>query len=427
MLCLAGLLAGQTVLAQTLELSDTGVRVDGIAAVVNDGVVLLSELDEQTILIVNRLREENTPLPPMNILREQILERLIVTQIQLQRAKRAGIDVPDDMLNRALADVARRNGVTLSQLPALLEQDGVQYSSYRKEMREQLTMERLRQVDVVSRIGVSPRELEDYLAREENNSYRYNRYKVSHILISVSSAATPEELQEAQDTVDKIYAELQNGGDFAQLAVSYSNAQNALEGGAMDWRRGDELPSLFAGVVPEMEAGTVAEPLRSSSGFHVVRLDQVEGNEPVMESQTKARHILMKENELMDADIVKQKLNDIRDQILAGDDFGAIAKAVSEDPGSAVDGGDLGWAGPNTFVPIFESTMNSLEIDEISEPFESSFGWHILQVLDRRVHDTTEDVRRQNAMLSIRNSKVEEETELWVRQIRDEAFVEIRI
>jgi peptidyl-prolyl cis-trans isomerase SurA len=416
-----------TVYAQSLELSDTGVKIDGIAAVVNDGVVLQSELDEQTILIVNRLRQENTPLPPMNILREQILERLVISQIQLQRAQRAGITIPDEMLNRALSDIARRNGTTLSALPDLLAKDGVDYGSYRKEMREQLTIERLRQRDVISRIGVTPRELEDYLERQSGTANRNHRYKVSHIMISMPAATNPEELKDATTKTWDIYDQLQNGADFSQMAVTYSDAQTALEGGSMGWRNGDALPTLFADIVPTMQVGEIAEPIRSSSGFHIIRLDETEGNEPIIEDQTQARHILIKTNEIMDDDIVKQKLTDIRIEIIEDGDFAAIAIAVSEDPGSAINGGDLGWAGPGMFVPEFEETMNSMEIGEISEPFQSSFGWHIIQVVDRRVHDTTEDVRRQQAMMAIRDSKVAEETELWVRQIRDEAFVDYRI
>jgi len=413
--------------AQTLDLSDTGQKLDGIAAIVNDGVVLQSELENQTAMIVARLRAENTPLPPFDILQQQILESLVIKEIQLQRAERAGIRVPDEILNRAMSDIARRNGISLAELPELLEQDGMSYILYRSEMREQMIIERLRQRDVISRIGVNPRELQDYMAREEGAAYLNNRYKVSHILISVPAAASPEELEAATDEARDLYDQLQNGADFAQLAVAYSDAQTALAGGSMGWRDGNALPTLFAEFVPVMQKGEISLPVRTNSGIHIMKLDDVEGNEPVMENQTHARHILMETNELMDDEIVQQKLTEIRASILEGDDFAAIAKAVSEDPGSAVEGGDLGWVGPGVFVPIFEETMNSLAIDEISEPVQSPFGWHIIQVLERRVHDTTEDVRKQRAMMAIRESKLAEETELWVRQIRDEAFVEYRI
>jgi len=414
-------------LSQNLDLSDTGVLLDGVAAVVNDGVVLLSELDEQTQLIVQRLREENTTLPPRDVLIPQILERLVISELQLQRAAQGGITVPDSMLNRALADVARRNGTTLSQLPQLLAADGIDYNAYRKEMRQQLIMEQLRQREVISRISVTPRELEEHLEREQGSSYRDKRFKISHILISVPSAATPEDITAAEKEAQELYLRIQDGEDFAKLAVAYSDAQNALEGGSIGWREGDSLPTLFATVVPELSAGQTAAPVRSASGFHLVRLEAVEGNERIMEKQVRARHILLKPNEIMDDAVIEQRLKDMRESILNGDDFGAIAKAVSEDPGSAIEGGDLGWAGPGTFVPEFEQVMASLEIDEISAPFQSPFGWHIIQLLERRVHDTTDDVRQQRAIMAIRESKLAEETELWVRQMRDEAFVEYRL
>ncbi len=412
---------------QTLDLSDTGVLLDGIAAIVNDGVVLLSELQEQSTLIIQRLRQENTELPPQDVLTAQILERLVINELQVQRAAMAGITAPDSMLNRALADVARRNGTTLSQLPQLLAADGIDYNAYRREMRQQLIVEQLRQREVISRINVTPRELEEYLEREEGAAYRYMRYKISHILVSISAASTPEEINQAETEARELYERILDGEDFAQLAVAYSDAQNALEGGSMGWRDGDSLPTLFAGVVPDLQAGETSPPVRSASGFHLIRVEDVQGNERIMENQVRARHILLKPNEIMDDAVIEQRLQEIRTDIIDGDDFGAIAKAVSEDPGSAVEGGDLGWSGPGSFVPEFEQVLNQLDVDEISAPFRSPFGWHIVQLLERRVHDTTDDVRQERAIMAIRESKLAEETELWIRQMRDEAFVEYRL
>jgi peptidyl-prolyl cis-trans isomerase SurA len=309
----------------------------------------------------------------------------------------------------------------------LLARDGVDYDTYRKEMRQQLIMEQLRQRDVVSRIGVTPRELQEYLERERDVADRYNRYKISHILIAMPAAASPEEVDAAEAKARDIYDQYQSGANFEQLAIAYSDAQNALEGGAIGWREGEALPTVFANVVPKLEVNQVSQPIRSPSGFHLVRLDGVEGNEPVLQDQVHARHILLKTNEIMDDAVVSQKLADIRRDIIAGDDFAAIAKAVSEDPGSAIEGGDLGWTGPGVFVPEFETVVNSLQPDEISEPFKSPFGWHIIQLLERRVHDATADVEEQRAIMAIRESKLAEETELWLRQMRDEAFVEYRL
>ncbi len=420
-LSLAGIHAA---VAQNLDLSDTGQLLDGIAAIVKDGVVLKSELALQAALIQQRLMAGNTQLPPPDVLAGQVLERLVIIRLQLQRADRLGVDITDEALNMALADVARRNNVSLTQLPELLAEDGVDYTGYRSEMREQLVIEQLRQRDVMSRIVVTPRELEDYLDRQEGKAHINQEFRLSHILVSVSATATPEEVDEGLDQALEIYDRLQAGGDFAELAVSYSDGQSALEGGTIGWRRGDQLPTLFADIVPGMQAGQFSEPVRSASGYHLIKLDEVRGGEIIIEDQTHLRHVLIVPNEILDDENARQRLIMIREQIIEGDDFEAIATVVSEDPGSAANGGDLGWNGPDSFVPEFQAVVKSLEVGELSEPFRSPFGWHIVEVLGRRQHDTTEDVQRQQALMALRMSKLEEETELWVRRLRDEAFVE---
>ena len=420
-LSLAGIHA---TVAQNLDLSDTGQLLDGIAAIVNDGVVLKSELALQAALIQQRLMAENTQLPPPDVLAGQVLERLVIMRLQLQRADRLGVEITDEGLNMALADVARRNNVSLTQLPELLAEDGVDYTGYRSEMREQLVIEQLRQRDVMSRIVVTPRELEDYLDRQEGKAHINQDFRLSHILVSVSATATPEEVDEGLAQALEIYERLQAGGDFAELAVSYSDGQSALEGGTIGWRSGDQLPTLFADIVPGMQAGQFSEPVRSASGYHLIKLDEVRGGEIIIEDQTHLRHILIVPNEVLDDESARQRLIMIREQIIEGDDFEAIATVVSEDPGSAANGGDLGWNGPDSFAPEFQAVVKSLEIGELSEPFRSPFGWHIAEVLGRRQHDTTEDVQRQQALMALRMSKLEEETELWVRRLRDEAFVE---
>ena len=426
-LILACFLSPPAVLAQNLELSDTGELLDSIAAVVNDGVVLTSELKIELQRIVSRLESQGTQVPPMNQLAPQILERLVIKRIQLQRAERIGMQIPDETLNLALADIAERNGVSLSDLPTMLAQEGIDYATYRMEMRDQLIVEQLRQRDVIGSINVTPRELEDYLERQEGRASSNVEFKISHILISTSVTADPENVATAEKQAWEMFERTTNGEPFNELAIAYSDGQHALDGGDMGWRKGEELPTLFADIVPGLELGQVSEPIRSASGFHLVRLDDRRGAEPVMESQTHARHILISVNEILDDEAARQKLTEIRQQILGGDDFEAVAKVVSEDPGSAINGGDLGWNGPDVFVPEFQAVCDRLDIDEISEPFNSNFGWHIIQLLDRRVHDTTDEVMRREAMMAIRNSKLNEETELWARRLRDQAFVEYRL
>ena len=426
-LALACCLSPPTTLAQNMELSDTGELLDSIAAVVNDGVVLTSELKIEIQQIVARLEAQGTQVPPMSQLAPQILERLVIRRIQLQRAERIGMQIPDETLNIALADIAERNGVSLSDLPDMLRREGIDYANYRMEMRDQLTVEQLRQRDVIGSINVTPRELEDYLERQAGRANRNVEFKLSHILISTSANADPENVATAEKRAWEIYERASNGEPFVELAIAYSDGQQALDGGDMGWRKGEELPTLFADIVPGLEIGQVGEPIRSASGFHLVRLDDRRGAEPIMESQTRARHILITANEIFDDEAVRQKLTEIRQQIIDGDSFEAVAKVVSEDPGSAINGGDLGWNGPDMFVPEFQAVCDQLEIDEISEPFRSNFGWHVIQLLDRRVHDTTDEVMHQEAMMAIRNSKLNEETELWARRLRDQAFVEYRL
>jgi peptidyl-prolyl cis-trans isomerase SurA len=413
--------------SQTLELSSTGELLDGIAAIVNDGVVLKSELQLEVQRIAARLQAQGTQMPPINQIASQVLERLVISQIQLQRAERIGIRVPDETLNVALANVAERNGLTLSELPQMLRQEGIDYQTYRREMREQLTIEQLRQRDVVTRINITPRELDEFVEQQAGRAFTNEEFKLSHILISTSATATADEIAAAEAQILDIHERAKNGESFAQLAIAYSDAQSALEGGDMGWRKGSELPTLFADVVPGLQANEVSEPIRSASGFNLVRVDERKGTGPILENQTRARHILVTTNEVLDDEAARQKLLEIREQIANGDSFEAVAKVVSEDPGSAVNGGDLGWNGPGAFVPEFQAMCDTLKIDELSQPFKSPFGWHVIQVLDRRVHDTTEEVQRQNAIMAIRNSKLGEETELWMRRLRDQAFVEYRM
>jgi len=428
-LSLAFTLAGLATVAQaqTRELSSSGELLDSIVALVNDGIVLRSELQAETDSIVARLQKQGTQLPPAPVLQRQVLDRLIIEQLQLQRAEKVGIKVSDETLNQALANIAQRNNVPLAELPALLAREGVDYATYRRELRQQITIDQLRQRDVLQRINVSPKEVDAYLARQEGKASLREEFLISHILIAAPSSATPEQILAAEKLVDDLYKRLQAGEDFAKLAVAYSSGQQALEGGSLGWRKGSELPSLFADVAPGLSKGQVAEPVRNASGFHLIKLDDRRGGDAVMEKQTRARHILLTTNEVLDDGSARDKLKEIRERILGGEDFAAVAKAVSEDPQSALEGGDLGWTGPGNFVPAFEEQLNELEIDEISAPIKTQFGWHIIQVRERRVYDATGDKQRQEAILAIRNSKLGDEVDIWTRRLRDEAFVEYRL
>jgi peptidyl-prolyl cis-trans isomerase SurA len=421
--------------AQTRELGASGILLDGVAAVVDEGVVLKSELQERTQIVLNNLRqaqaelppEQRRPLPPVAVIERQVLDQLILRQIQLQRAQRFGIEVNDEMINQALAQIAQGFGLTLGQLPAALASEGINYATYRQDSREELILEQLERREVMSRIAIAPREMNLCLARLEANASEEIDYNVSHILISLSAAAAADEVSAAEQRAQDVMQRLEAGEDFAQVAIAYSDSQDALEGGALGWRKGGQLPTLFGDVVTDMKPGQISSVLRSSSGFHIVRLNETRGTEPVMVDRFRARHILLQTNELLDDDAVQQKMRGIRDQIVGGDDFATVAQAVSEDSVSAVDGGDLGWIEPGQFVPEFERELAQLDIGELSQPFRTRFGWHIAEVTERRSFDTTEEIKQQRCATEIRASKAEEERELWLRRIRDEAFVEILI
>ena len=410
------------------QLSESGTFIDGIAAVVNEGVVLRSELDRQQDLIIVRATEQQLQLPPAHILREQVLERLILEEIQMQRAARVGVQVSDQMLNSAIAQIAENAGVPFEDLPAEMERDGVDYGEYRADMRRQMIMEQLRRIDVVNRISVSPRELEQCVADLEDNAVVNSRYNLSHIFISVSGSATAEEYAEAETEAQEVYSALQGFADFGELAIRHSDGDTALEGGSLGWRPGDQLPTLFFDVVGDMDEGEVSEPIRAVSGYHLVKVNAIEGvNQQSTVDQTFVRHILITPDQIIDDETAKQRLEDARERITAGEEFGEVAKLLSDDPGSANSGGEMGWTSPGTFVPEFEEVADQSDLGVVSEPFRTRFGWHILEVMERRVYDNTEDLKETNCVQRVRNGKVNNEAEIWTRRIRDEAYVETRI
>lgn len=410
------------------ELSDTGEFIDGIAAIVNEGVVLKSQLRDEMAGIIKRAGKEKLQLPPADVLRDQVLERLILTEIQLQRANRIGLQISDQMLNESIARIAQSNNVAFEDLPRLLAADGVEYADFRRSLRDELTLDQLRRIDVGQRISVSPREIEQCLADLEGNVAVNSEYNLSHILISMTESANADEVAKAQAQARDIYEQIKNGADFGEMAVRHSDAQTALEGGTLGWMKGAQIPTLYADVAVDLQAGGVSEPFRSASSFHIVKVNDLRSADQRSEvNQVKVRHILITPNEIIDDETAQQRLEEALDKIQNGEDFAELAKLLSDDPGSANSGGDMGWTDPGTFVPEFDEVVNNTEIGVISEAFRSRFGWHIVEVLDRRVYDNTEDLKESNCDLRIRNSKMDEETQTWVRRLRDEAFVDNRI
>ena len=409
---------------QTRDLGGTGEFMDSIAAIVNDGVVLRSEVETQLGMIIATLEKQGGQIPPVNTIREEVLERLIVQRLQLQRADRYGIRVSDEALNAAIANVAKNNDVSFEEFPKILDKEGINYNDYRNELRQQITIEQLRQREVISRIAVSESELDNYLIFQKDQDRLNYEYDLSHILIPVSSRAGDGEINNKQDLINELYEEIIDGKDFDDVAVEFSKGQQALSGGRLGWLKGEQLPDVFVRVASELKNGELSLPFETSSGFHLIKLNAVKGNEPILEEQIKVRHILIKTNEVLDDSAAEEKLKTIRQQIIDEGNFGAVAAAVSEDSGSAQDGGDMGWATRNFFVPEFEEIAYSLEENEISQPFRSRYGWHIIEYLGKRIFDNTEEIQKRKAISSIRNSKLSSEIEIWASELRDEAFVE---
>jgi len=411
------------------ELSTNGVLLDKVVAVVNDGVVLQSELDQQMKDIEGRLRAQKVALPPEDVLRSQVLDRLVLDEIQAQHADHAGIKVSDEQVNAALADIASRQNVTLAQLPERLAVDGIDYTTYRADLKREIALQVLRQRDVVARIIITPHELDQYLEHQKKTATASNEYNVSHILIALPQDAKPAQLQAAMKLAHDIDDRARNGEDFGKLAVTYSQSETALDGGALGWRRGTELPTFLADAIARMKSGDVSDVMQTPSGFHIVKLNDTRSTGgPQIIQQLHLRHILLKPTEIEDDATVQQRLARWREQILSGkEEFAVFAKTYSQDPGSAINGGDLGWEEPSTFVPEFAKVAQSLKENEVSTPFRTQFGWHIVQMLGRRDFDNTDEAAREKAYSAMRDSRLEEATELWLQQIREESYVELRL
>jgi peptidyl-prolyl cis-trans isomerase SurA len=414
---IVGLMLATNVWAQSL---------DRIVAVVNDEVILESDLQDMEQTVRQQIRQRDAAMPPSDVLRKQVLERLIMQRLQIQEADKVGIRVGDDALNAALKQIADNNQLTLRQFRDVLEEDGYDFSLFRETIRDEMIISRLRKSQVEDRVVVSDREVDNFLATQKVQEGGQVQYELQHILISLPEAAAPEEVQSAQEKLEKVQKLLNEGGDFAQIAAGYSDGQNALEGGELGWRKQGELPSLFADVVPTLGIGEVSQPLRSGSGFHLVRVKDKKSEDVHLVKQTLSSHILIKTNELTTDEEAKKRLETLRERLANGEDFAELARANSDDTGSAIDGGSLGWVSPGVMVPEFEEKMNSLAVGEMSDVFQSRFGWHLIKVFDRREENMAEEYQRGKAREQIRQRKIDEEMETWLRSMRDEAYVEYR-
>jgi peptidyl-prolyl cis-trans isomerase SurA len=422
------LLAAPVVIAD--ELSETGEFLDGVVAIVNEGVVLKSQFDAQLKLIKANAAAQGIALPPEDILNEQILERLIVTEIQMQRAERIGLveQISDQYVNSSIQRIADQNNIPFEDMPAMLAQDGVDYAEFRESLREELTLNELKGIEVTRNIRVSEREIEQCIIDLENNVVVNSDWQLSHILLTIPESSSTEAAAEIQRIADDIYVRLQDSADFRELAARFSEGSTALEGGSLGWLKGQQIPSIFTEVLQDLKVGDITPPFRTPNSIHIVKVDNLRSAIERSEiNQTKIRHILISPNAIIDDATAKQRLEDAVEKIHGGEDFGEQAKLLSDDPGSANLGGDLGWAETTTFAPEFRDAADNAELNVVSEPFRTQFGWHVLEVLERRVYDNTEEIKERNCIGRIRASKQEAETLLWMQRMRDEAFVDLRI
>ncbi|MBF2760492.1 MAG: peptidylprolyl isomerase [Ectothiorhodospiraceae bacterium AqS1] len=407
--------------------SDPLEKLNRIVAIVNDEVILLSELDRRLDAIRREMRRSGNPPPPDSNLIRQVLDRMILTRLQLQLARLAEIRIDDEQLNRAVLRIAEQNRMSLRGLRDNLRREGLSFSEFRENLREDILISEIRRREVEPQINISGRDIDLYLSSMRNRKPENEIYRVRHLLIAISEDAAPDKVEKARMRMIDIIEKIRGGASFSQMAASHSDGQQALQGGDLGWRKAAELPALISDIVPSLEVGGISEIIRSPSGFHIVSLvDKRSDNLHIVE-QTRARHILVTPDELTDDASARQQLTVLREQILAGADFEGLARARSDDVSSASKGGDLGWINPGETEPEFEQVMLSLNEDEISAPFQSRFGWHIVQVLERREHDDTEAALRAEAQRNLRQRKFEEVLELWLRRIRDEAYVEYRL
>lgn len=410
----------------TAAVSEEAQDLDSIVAVVNDDIIVRSELETRIDQLSAEIAQRGTSLPPRHILERQVLERLILIKLQLEAADRAGITVDDSILATAVSNIAAENNMSLDQFRRAVEAEGIGFQQFREEIRSQITISRLHNQQVTSRIMVTDQELKSFLDKDGVMDGR-DEYHLLHILIATPEGASPQEIATAQRKAQGLVSQLRSGSDFRETALAESDGRQALEGGDLGWRKTNELPSFFTDILGDMERGEISDPIRNASGFHIIKLEDYTGSQRHIITQTHARHILVRTDEITSDEDARIRLEQLKQRIDGGDDFAALARSHSNDKGSAIKGGDLGWLNPGDTVPAFEEQMNRLSLGEVSQPFQSQFGWHIVQVLERRKHDNTTEVLRTKARNIIRERKAAEETELYLRRLRDEAYVEIRL
>lgn len=398
--------------------------IDSIVALVEEDVILRSELDSAIQSIIDRIRAQGGGLPPQNLIEKQVLERLVLRKLQVQRALRTGIRVSDADIDQAMVSLAQQNGLTISELRQAIEADGEDYAEFRVSVGEEILTERLRQRVINSMDPVSETEIDILLVSED---FAGGEYDISHILVGLPDGATPRQIEAAAKRIDEIRQELEGGMEFAGAAISFSEAQDALEGGHVGWRDLNSMPREFAEVIRDLKAGQYTQPIRSPAGFHIVRVNDFRERRQVVVDEYRANHIMVETNELVTPRDAMEEIRDLRQRLMNGENFGELAREHSDDITSANIGGDMGWFRPEAYGDRFKATLEALEDGEISEPFQSPNGWHVVQRIGHREMDITEEAMRNLARQTIMQRRADSEVEDFLRQLREEAFVEIRL
>jgi len=401
--------------------------LDRIVAVVNNEVITRGDLDDRTRFVALQLKQQGTPPPPQEALERQTLERLIASRVQLQFAKETGLRVDDGELDRAIQRIARENKITVQSLQATLEKDGVPFPKFREDIRDEIILARLREREVENRIVVTDSEIDNFINTQQAQTERGEEYNLSHILVTVPENASPEQIEVRRGRAEQALEQLKAGADFRQIAASFSEAPDALQGGGMGWREAVRLPELYLDTVKTLKPGALSSVLRSANGFHILKLNERRGSAgPVIVRQTRARHILIRTNELVPEAEARRRLMSLKERLENKADFAQLARQYSED-GSNAKGGDLGWLSPGDTVPEFERAMNALNPGDISEPVQTPFGWHLIQVQERRNEDMSRERLRLDARKALHARKSDESYQEWARQMRDQAYVEYRL
>ncbi len=398
--------------------------LDRVVAIVDDDIIVESELSQRMESV--RVQNRDKDMPDSAALREQVLERMITESVQLQMADRAGIRISESQLNDAMSRIAGQNNMTLGEFQQAMVKEGVSFNFAREQIRNEMRISRVQQYQVGERIEITDQDIDYFLASDIGRIASAAEYRLRHILISVRSGAAPQEYKEAESKADKLVAALRDGADFGKTAMAESQGRTALNGGDMGWRKDAQLPSIFADIAPEMSVGDISDPIRTASGFHIIKLEDKRGGNSQLIQQAEVRHILITPNEVRDQDQARELINQIYERLKAGADFAELAREYSDDPGSGASGGDLGWVSPGDMVPEFEQAMDVTPTGELSTPVRSQFGWHVLQVTDRREADIGEEVQRNQVRQMLYGRRFEEELPIWLRKIRSEAYVDIK-